>query len=992
MILFCISLASIDDLLLKKSQLYSMQANNPENFSPGWYYFYIKRKSFLRSLNLTIKSTNLITNRWTSIFLDSSKLGQILSNSSYRIIPERYFSTAQILSIPDTDLYLIESHTDHIPSNSEKFYENFYISNFYPKDNEFIRSVTILPRIQLLNRWTKGVVQSDNFNLHFEDEIRLVPYQPFFSHGIRGQGEIVTIIDSGIDHRHCFYHDPNVSVPFDHTNFEHRKIVRYQVISDQFDGENGHGTHVSGIIAGKSHCVNCSSSMYNGIAPDAKIFFIDAGEEKDPISLTQRYSFSSIVDIAKGMNSHVFSNSWGFPSSTKKVRQMFDRIAFNNPFMSFIFGTGNSRHFFDIFTPANSKNVISVGNIEIDQLRRYKGGFHDIFLLKSEKTKKNYKIKNLNCSKSLLNEITFSDNLRSYQKMKVIKYDKGINDYNNSFVYMNLNLTCKKIHDLENKKILILFIKNSIFLNCSNHSSLPIFSISKSLSEYETVSIVTSVNYSGFNDDVSFINSYGPTKNGLLKPEIFAPGNETVSARGANSHKPPHDCNNKDGLIKKSGTSMSTPAVAGAVILLIQYFRDGFYPTCQKNLSNSMKISSTLVRAILVNSASYIKNMNFSKRPLLNSGFGSIHLANSLLLDQNLTENGFRFCDRQKITSKSDIFTTIKIDRCINMSPLKVTLTWLDPPLDSKSKMPLFADLDLYLVTPSQKVVYGNNYEYEDSHSTTEKIIIDQPDEGEYQVHVYCHKLPIENSEIFFSVAINGPFNHLDFDRNKKNLVFSQTKSCIACRGKKCQSEIGKCICYDNQTGIHCSSRVYFVRSQTSRFQLESRKPFYLFCQIPENLTRTQFVRIQFSFFDSLLVHMSVGINQVPKFGGKFLNFVVMKSKMSFDIDPKEDDKFKRGSLIYFDLYEATKKNPVLFVNLSIVESLEIDESDSQNISATAEASATVKGKSLFLRKNYLMIAFLLFVVVISFLWVSKKRKCSVKKIKMKLFDYERLP
>lgn len=997
MLCFILSLASIDSLFLKEGNLFSSSTNHLNDFSPGWYYFHIKHKSFLRELNLTIKPTNLITNRWACIFLDSTQISKIISNISYQIIPERQFPEAIPLSISDDSIYLIETHEDYIPPNSENYYDNYYISNIYPQKSHFIRSVTSLPRVELFNRWTKGVVQSDHFNLQFEDGLRLVPYQPFFDQDIKGQNEIVTIIDSGIDHRHCFYNDPIHSVPFDRTDFNHRKIVRYQVISDIYDGENGHGTHVSGIISGKSICSNCSSSMYNGVAPESKIFFVDTGDEKNPVSLTQHFSFSKIVSIAKSMNSYVFSNSWGFPPYTKKVRHMFDGIAFNNQLISFVFGSGNSKHWFDIFTPADSKNVISVGNIEVNQLRKYESGYDDVFRLKSETRNESFSIKNLNFSMSLLKLISISDELMNYQNIKIIKYKESILDYNLSFVFMNLNDTeiekCQKIEKLENKKVSILFIKlKSISLNCSNDISFPVFSISKSLNKNERVSIYTSLNYSGFNDGLSSINSFGPTKQGLLKPEIFAPGNQSTSARGANSNKPPHPCNRK-GLVRKSGTSMSTPAVAGAVILLHQYFRDGFYPTGKKNLNDSLLISSALVKSILVNSASKINNMNSMSKPLLNGGFGSIHLSNSLYLT-NCNKNGFRVCDLVEISSKQDIFTTIKINRVVDSSvPLKVTLCWLDPPLDSKSRMPLFADLDLYVVSPDGKIFYGNNNDFEDSHSSTERVVIDNTlFEGEYQIHIYCPKLPINQTKIKFSLAVNGPFNQTDFSANPRNLIFRQTKKCIGCNGLKCQNETGRCICNENQTGIHCKSEVHFLDlNSVHKFNLESRKPLYLYCKVPHNLSDTQIVAVHFNFVESLLVHASVGIDQVPKFGGKFLNFFVMKSNHHFQINPRENDKIKKGSLIYFNLFEATKKNPSLFVNISIQNSKEVDFIEKTKPSTPSIIN--VMEKKIMIKKYYMkLVSLTSLFLIIAFFFIWKMKLFNCRRVQKKLFDYERLP
>jgi len=65
----------------------------------------------------------------------------------------------------------------------------------------------------------------------------------------------------------------------------HRKIVSYKVFGDTYDaaGSLGHGTHVSGSVAGQaifpsSPTLETQLRAYNGMAPSAKISFFDIAQ------------------------------------------------------------------------------------------------------------------------------------------------------------------------------------------------------------------------------------------------------------------------------------------------------------------------------------------------------------------------------------------------------------------------------------------------------------------------------------------------------------------------------------------------------------------------------------------------------------------------------------------------------------------------------------------------------------------------------------------
>jgi len=73
--------------------------------------------------------------------------------------------------------------------------------------------------------------------------------------GYRGEGVKVAVVDTGIDQGH-----PDLAG---------RVAAGYSVVGADFQDDNGHGTHVAGIVAGTG---SCSGGQYVGVAPGASLY------------------------------------------------------------------------------------------------------------------------------------------------------------------------------------------------------------------------------------------------------------------------------------------------------------------------------------------------------------------------------------------------------------------------------------------------------------------------------------------------------------------------------------------------------------------------------------------------------------------------------------------------------------------------------------------------------------------------------------------------
>ena len=269
-------------------------------------------------------------------------------------------------------------------------------------------------------------------------------------------------------------------------------------------------------------------------------------------------------------------------------------------------------------------------------------------------------------------------------------------------------------------------------------------------------------------DDVASFSSRGPTDDGRIKPDIMAPGTHVqgpasqdpafdgsgvCGATGNTGQYPPTHAYYPEGQTLytwSSGTSHSTPAVAGAASLLYEYFgrvlRAGHTP------------SPALTKALLMNSARYLAGLSAGDTlPSPNQGWGDVNLGRlfdgtpSESLDQGivLDETGQTYEWYGAISSGSQ--------------PFRVTLAWTDAPGNTTGAA-YVNDLDLE-VTIGANVYKGNVFSGQssvmggsfDTKNNVESVFLPSGTTGSFRVRVIARNIAGDG------VPGNGDVSDQDF-------------------------------------------------------------------------------------------------------------------------------------------------------------------------------------------------------------------------------------
>jgi uncharacterized membrane protein len=241
-------------------------------------------------------------------------------------------------------------------------------------------------------------------------------------------------------------------------------------------------------------------------------------------------------------------------------------------------------------------------------------------------------------------------------------------------------------------------------------------------------------------NNVAGFSSRGPAADGRVKPDVVASGAHVVSAQ-AWPHTMPFNPPPEGGTswTFASGTSMSCPAVAGAVAMVHQW--------SEVNWDNHTP-SPAMVKALLVNGAD--KLSTDSTYPGTKQGWGRVNLTKlhetpnyrTFFYDQELP---MRVGGKDK---HRHIFAVEEGQRFV-----RFTVTWTDYPGTAGASKALVSDLDLVVRDPDGNVYKGNNFDNRgyslegadltnDSVNNVERVVVPQAKAGFWSVEIMARNTP----------------------------------------------------------------------------------------------------------------------------------------------------------------------------------------------------------------------------------------------------------
>ncbi|MCH9647445.1 MAG: S8 family serine peptidase [Deltaproteobacteria bacterium] len=209
-----------------------------------------------------------------------------------------------------------------------------------------------------------------------------------FDQGLFGDGQVIGILDTGIDPDMCYFRDPASGLPAMNlcdggtvVDPAHRKVLAVDflwgtecsggIANNEWDTQD-HGTHVAGTAAGDDFASSPGHDPGDGMAPGAKLVIQDGGFASDncadlPALGCPVVDLVPIFQQAYDQGARLHTNSWGDrenfnPHNTYTTgSEDVDEFMWNHKDFLVLFAAGNDGTSASVGSPTTAKNLVSVG-------------------------------------------------------------------------------------------------------------------------------------------------------------------------------------------------------------------------------------------------------------------------------------------------------------------------------------------------------------------------------------------------------------------------------------------------------------------------------------------------------------------------------------------------------------------------------------------------------------------------------------------------------
>ena len=451
------------------------------------------------------------------------------------------------------------------------------------------------------------------------EENSLINLQPLWDKGIKGQGQVVAIIDSGVDPAHDVFRLTDISkakykseaeieeakkkAGITYGKWYNNKIVYVHNYSDMDDNVKeddpiSHGAHVAGTAVGNASQPSPNSEIIRGVAPEAQLMFLRVFSDTKG-GQVQNFIYTKAVEDAVKLGADSINMSLGTASGSvydvgEITRQAFDtarKAGVTITVASTNMATNGFWHSKPLATtpdygmtgtPSVNPNVISVASINS--------------LTKHESTEASLTVDALKGSvdfpdgKIPMHSFVERDAFRTTIPQSYLHVDKGgIDHYQADSINGHLVLTERggEVSDVDKvKELKRAGATGVIFYQTEEQGNNPVGFDLEGLGERFPVGVIghaaglvlaqhandyqlhiankfKRVPYDAANQ-LSDFSSWGLSADGDLKPDVTLPGGMIYSS-----------VNNGEYYMDR-GTSMASPHAAGATALVKQALKERF--------------------------------------------------------------------------------------------------------------------------------------------------------------------------------------------------------------------------------------------------------------------------------------------------------------------------------------------------------------------------------------------------------------------------------